>query len=139
MVLTLGPLLVGTSLAMTSYLVALQSFADEYTPGLGTLFFKFTPFFISCGVYFVLYMVVPNKNVKAKHALAGAVFAALLFELGKKGFSIYVTSFDSYQVIYGALAAVPILFVWVYVSWLIVLSGAVFTVQIEELWKVEND
>ncbi|MBE1300558.1 MAG: virulence factor BrkB family protein [Alteromonadaceae bacterium] len=139
MVLTLGPLLVGTSLAMTSYLVALQSFADEYTPGLGTLFFKFTPFFISCGVYFLLYMVVPNKNVKAKHALAGAVFAALLFELGKKGFSIYVTSFDSYQVIYGALAAVPILFVWVYVSWLIVLSGAVFTVQIEELWKVEND
>ncbi len=133
MVLTLGPLLVGTSLAMTSYLVALQAFADEYTPGLGTLFFNFTPFLISCGVYFILYMVVPNKTVKAKHAVIGAVFAAVLFELGKKFFSIYVTSFDSYQVIYGALAAVPILFVWVYVSWFIVLLGAVFTVQVEHL------
>lgn len=132
-VLTLGPLLVGTSLAMTSYLVTLTNYADEYTPGFTTLVLKVTPYIISFGVYFILYMVVPNRRVKAKHAAMGAIFAAILFELGKRIFALYVTSFPSYQVIYGALAAVPILFVWVYLCWIIVLFGAVFTVQVERL------
>lgn len=131
-VLTLGPLLVGSSLAMTSYVISLTTLADEYTPGLSTFLLKQTPFLISFGVYFILYMVVPNKLVKVKDAAAGAAFAALLFEIGKKVFALYVTSFPSYKVIYGALAAVPILFVWVYVSWVIVLLGAVFTVQVEK-------
>lgn len=132
MVLTLGPLLVGSSLAMTSYLISLTAFAEEYTPGISTFLLNLTPFIISFGVYFILYMVVPNKMVNARDAAAGAAFAAVLFEAGKKFFAIYVTSFPSYQVIYGALAAVPILFVWVYVSWIIVLLGAVFTVQFEK-------
>ena len=132
MVLTLGPLLVGSSLAMTSYLISLTAFAEEYTPGISTFLLRLLPFVISFGVYFILYMVVPNQLVRAKDAAAGAIFAALLFELGKKIFAIYVTSFPSYQVIYGALAAVPILFVWVYLSWMIVLLGAVFTVQVEK-------
>lgn len=130
-VITLGPMLVGTSLAMTSYLVTLTTFADEYTPGITTLLLKTTPFIISFGVYFILYMVVPNKSVKAGHAALGAIFATILFELGKRAFALYVTSFPSYELIYGALAAVPILFVWVYLCWMIVLLGAVFTVQIE--------
>lgn len=136
MVLTLGPILVGSSLAMTSYIISLTTFAEEYTPGITTFLLKLTPFLASFGVYFILYMVVPNKAVQAKHAAAGAVFAAILFETGKKVFALYVTSFPSYQVIYGALAAVPILFVWVYLSWIIVLLGAVFTVQIEKVMAI---
>lgn len=132
MVLTLGPLLVGSSLAMTSYLISLTAYAEEYTPGLSTFLLGILPYLISFGGYFLLYSVVPNKVVRAKDAAAGAIFAALLFELCKKVFAIYVTSFPSYQVIYGALAAVPILFVWVYLSWIIVLLGAVFTVQVEK-------
>lgn len=137
MVLTLGPLLVGSSLAMTSYLISLSAFAEEYTPGISTFFLLVLPFLISFGVYFILYMVVPNRMVRAKDAAAGAVFATVLFELGKKLFALYVTSFPSYKVIYGALAAVPILFVWVYLSWFIVLLGAVFTVQVEK-WRILN-
>jgi len=117
---------------MTSYLISLTQFAEEYTPGISTFLLSLMPFLISFGVYFILYMVVPNKLVKVKDAAAGAAFAALLFEIGKKVFALYVTSFPSYKVIYGALAAVPILFVWVYVSWVIVLLGAVFTVQVEK-------
>ncbi|MCC2606625.1 virulence factor BrkB family protein [Planctobacterium marinum] len=137
MVLTLGPLLVGSSLAMTSYLISLTTFAEEYTPGITTFVLRVLPFLISFGVYFILYMVVPNQMVRAKDAAAGAVFAAVLFELGKKVFALYVTSFPSYKVIYGALAAVPILFVWVYLSWVIVLLGAVLTVQVEK-WRILN-
>ena len=133
MVLTLGPLLAGSSLVMTSFLISQISFAEEYTPGLSTFLLGLTPFLMSFGIYFILYMLVPNKPVKAIHAAAGAVFAALLFEMGKKVFALYVTSFPTYQVIYGALAAVPILFVWVYVSWVVVLLGAVFTVQVEKI------
>lgn len=127
MVITLGPLLIGSSIAVSSYLAGLAAFAEEYTPGLGTFFLKLVPSFLAIGAFMILYMVVPNRPVKAKYAFGGALLAALLFELSKKGFALYVSNFDSYQVIYGALAVIPILFVWVYLSWIVVLLGAVFT------------
>ncbi|MBT1066047.1 virulence factor BrkB family protein [Bowmanella sp. Y26] len=135
MVLTLGPMLIGSGLAISSYLVGLAAFAEDYTPGITTVLLKMVPFITSMGAFFILYMVVPNRAVRARHAFAGAFLATCLFELSKKGFALYVASFPSYQVIYGALAAVPILFVWIYLSWIVVLLGAEFTVQVENLAK----
>ncbi len=131
MVLTLGPLLIGSGLAASSYLLALAEFAEGYTPGITTVLLKAIPFMTSLGAFIILYMVVPNKRVRAKHAVGGALVAAVLFELSKNGFAMYVSSFPSYQVIYGALATIPILFVWIYLSWIIVLFGAEVTVQLE--------
>lgn len=128
MVLTLGPVFVGASLAVTSYVVSFAAMADDYTFGFSAIVTNLLPFLISTLAFVMLFMLVPNTQVKLKSALAGAVVAAALFEVSKRIFALYITSFPSYQVIYGALASIPILFLWVYVSWYVVLLGAEFTV-----------
>jgi membrane protein len=131
MVLTLGPLLMGTSVIMSSYLVGLANYAEEYTAGLTTTLLKTLPFITSVLAFFIIYMLVPNKKISPKHAACGALVGAVLFEASKKLFAVYITSFPSYQLIYGALAVIPILFVWVYLSWVVVLVGAEVTHVLE--------
>jgi len=132
MVLTLGPILVGASIALSSYLVSIVS-VDEYDVlGLFDVFLRLLPLLSSIIAFVILYMAVPNKAVPFKFAIAGAAVAGVLFELAKKAFALYIAAFPSYQVIYGALATIPIIFLWVYVSWLIVLTGALITVSLQE-------
>jgi membrane protein len=131
MVLTLGPLLMGSSVIMSSYLIGLANYAEEYTLGLTTALLKIVPFVTSLSAFFIIYMLVPNKKISPKHAACGALIAAVLFEASKKLFALYVTSFPSYQLIYGALAVIPILFVWIYLSWVVVLVGAEVTHVLE--------
>jgi membrane protein len=139
MVLTLGPVLVGSSIAITSYIVSLISIGDYDLFGLTNIALRALPIFASIGAFLILYMIVPNKVVLLKHAFLGATLAAVLFEIAKKGFAIYVTQLPSYQTIYGALAGIPILFLWVYLSWLVVLFGALFTVALENFNPVHRD
>ncbi len=138
MILTLGPILVGGSIAITSYIVSLVTLGVEDSFGLTNMFFRLLPLLSSFAAFMLLYMLVPNKAVPFKHAFAGALFAAILFEFAKKIFAAYLTAFPSYQAIYGALAIVPILFLWVYLSWLIVLGGAVITVSLQE-YELEGE
>ncbi|MFT4942224.1 MAG: membrane protein [Paraglaciecola sp.] len=131
MILTLGPLLIGLSVSVSSYLMSLANSAQAYTYGVTSAMLKVVPFIASVSAFFIIYMLVPNKRINPVHALCGALLAATLFELSKKGFSFYITNFPSYQVIYGAMAVIPILFVWVYLSWVVVLLGAEFTYVLE--------
>ncbi|WP_261595195.1 virulence factor BrkB family protein [Pseudoalteromonas holothuriae] len=141
MVLTLGPVLLGASIGVTSYIVSLVSFADQGIPGFSGFLLKLLPYAISMIGFIMLYTLVPNTRVSFRAAVPGALFAAMLFELSKKGFAAYISHFPSYEVIYGALATVPILFVWVYLSWIVVLLGAEFTVCLGEHvpWFADND
>ncbi|PKH86455.1 hypothetical protein CXF79_17290 [Colwellia sp. Bg11-28] len=132
MVLTLGPILVGASIALSSYLVSIVA-VDEYDVlGLSDMFLRMLPLLSSIIAFIILYIAVPNKAVPFRFALSGAIVAGVLFELAKKAFALYITAFPSYQVIYGALATIPIIFLWVYVSWIIVLTGALITVSLQE-------
>ncbi|MEM6052833.1 virulence factor BrkB family protein [Erwinia sp. P7711] len=124
MILTLGPLLVGASLAISSYLLSLHWASVTGVSGMIDYGLRIFPLLLSWLSFWLLYSIVPTRQVAGKDALIGALVAGLLFELGKKGFALYVTMFPSYQLIYGVLAVIPILFLWVYWTWCIVLLGA---------------
>jgi len=126
-VLSLGPLLIGASLLVTSYIVSLPILSEAASSGLGRRLLGMTPVVASAVAFTMMYSVVPNRRIRFVHALAGGAFAALLFEVAKRGFGLYITQFPTYQAIYGALATVPIFLVWVYLSWIIVLLGAEVT------------
>ena len=126
-VLSLGPVLIGVSVLVTSYLISLPILSEAASTGLGRRLLGFTPVLASAIAFTMLYLVVPNRRVRVAHALVGGVLAAVLFELAKHGFGLYITRFPTYQAIYGALASIPIFLVWLYLSWIVVLLGAEVT------------
>ncbi|MCD9523315.1 virulence factor BrkB family protein [Photobacterium carnosum] len=140
MILTLGPILLGSSLALSSYLGSLVLFEHQILHGVVQQSLQWLPSMMSGLAFLLLYAVVPNCKVLFKHALLGALCSSILFELSKKGFVIYLAHFHSYQMIYGALSVIPILFVWVYLCWCIVLLGAEITASLGErgFWDVNQ-
>jgi membrane protein len=123
--LTLGPLLIGASLSLTSYLVSLPLELAKGAPVVGMVTLKMVPVVLTIFAFALLYRMVPSRPVLPLHALAGGVVAGIAFELMKKVFALYVTHFPTYTLVYGAFASVPLFLIWVYLSWLVVLSGAV--------------
>lgn len=133
-VLSLGPVLVVVSFSMTSYF---SSFADVGAlRGFLPSELKVLPFILSYIALLLIYTAVPNYDVPLKPALIGALIAAVASETAKRALVFYLKHFDSYQAIYGALAALPIILLWVYLSWLIVLFGVQIVVVLS---KDESD
>ena len=124
-VLTLGPLLLGISLYSTSYVLALPVIRDVDTSlMLKARLLAVMPFLTTTLAFALLYNLVPNRRVNRNHALIGGVFAAVCFEIAKYTFGLYIKAVPTYEVIYGALAIIPMFLVWTYLSWVIVLLGA---------------
>ena len=123
-VLITSPFLLGTSLAATSYLVSLSGIEEGAALFLIKLLLSSLPFLGSFLFFLLLYIIVPHTKVHFWSAVSGALIATLLFEISKSAFALYFINFPVYQVIYGALAVIPLLFIWVFISWVVVLVGA---------------
>ncbi len=129
--LTLVPILLVGGLALSSYLFALPVLRDTaLQPDIQSILLRMLPFLTTFIALLLLYTIVPNRRVAARHAAVGALLGACLFELAKWGFGTYVSSVPTYQQLYGALAVVPIFLIWVYLSWVIVLLGASLTASL---------
>jgi membrane protein len=122
---TLGPLLLGVSLSLTSYAISVSRGFVGAMPGGVTFLLNAIEFGLLAAAMAGLFHYVPNTHVQARHALAGGLFVAVGFELAKKGLGWYLSSVPTYATIYGAFATLPILLIWIYLGWVIVLLGAV--------------
>ncbi|HRN61364.1 MAG TPA: YihY family inner membrane protein [Luteimonas sp.] len=125
-VLTLGSLLAAASLAMSAWLLALPVFSTREGQLLSGFALRAAPTLIELLLVTALYRVVPHRSVALRHAFAGALLAIVLLEMIKWGLGLYLGTFKTYQRLYGALAALPILMLWIYLCWVAILLGASF-------------
>lgn len=127
LLLSVGPMLIGASLSITSYLVHWTHRFEKVVPMLDDFLLKFLPFLLTTAVLMLAYRVIPCRHVPGRHALAGGLFAAILFEITKYFFFIYISKIPTYSLIYGTFASVPIFLLWLFCCWMVVLVGAEVT------------
>lgn len=135
---SLGPLLMGASLAISTYLLSV-TIGDQFVYRVQSIVLSVLPFFLETMAFLLLYLVMPNVRVSLVHAAIGAIVASCLFELTKKAFVAYVVNFADYEVIYGALSTLPIFLIWIYLSWVVALLGAQVVAVLQRKHLFESD
>jgi membrane protein len=136
-VLTLAPLLIGASLSLTSWLVGLSMGYAKHIPLFGIGVLKILPVLFTTMAFALMFRLVPNRHVPRAHALTGAIVAAIVFESMNHMFGYYVSHFPTYKLVYGAFASVPIFLMWIYISWLSILLGAVIAASLSH-WRAPS-
>lgn len=132
-VLTLAPLLVGVALLISTYFISLPYISTAaQVLGLKKIVLLATPYLSTFIAFTLLYLTLPNCKVRLRYALIGGIVASILFEIVKQAFILYITKYSVYQLLYGALATMPIFLVWIYLCWLIILFGAVISATLGE-------
>ncbi|WP_343654117.1 YihY family inner membrane protein [Herbaspirillum sp.] len=142
-IITLGPLLIGVSISVTSYLSSATGGAVKSLPWLGASFYTLVSLMFSTLAYTLLYSTVPNQTVDWRDALAGGLLAGVGLEIAKRLFAVYIMQFPTYTMVYGTVAVLPIFLVWIYMMWMITLFGALLTaalpvVRYERWWHVAS-
>jgi membrane protein len=132
-VMTLAPLLLGASLSMSSYVISASRGLVAAMPGAIQVLLDVIEFVLLVAGLTALYRFVPNTPVRPGHALAGGLFAATGIEIARRLLALYLAKVPTYSAVYGAFATVPILLVWIYVAWVIVLFGAVIAAYLPSL------
>ena len=125
-VLTLGALFAAASLALSAWVFALPIFSTSEGQALSGFALRASPMLIELLAITAIYRVVPHRTVNFAHAFAGALLAVVLLEVVKWGLGAYLGTFNTYTRLYGALAALPILLLWIYLCWVAILLGASF-------------
>lgn len=124
-VLSLGPLLLSAGIGVSSYIASLSLWKEDWVPSSGILLLATVlPYVTSFLAFTFIYWAVPNVKVPLKHAAIGGIVVSLLFQIGQQIFTEASTFFPSYQLIYGAFAAVPLFLLWLFLSWSVILLGS---------------
>ncbi len=129
-IITLGPTLFGFSLSISSYVFAHSvAFAGSHNllPPVAEWLLTGISLPITAFAFTIVYVYMPNCKVEWRDAVVGGLIAAVVFELGKRGFGSYVRRIPTYTAVYGAFAAMPVFLLWVYLCWMIALVGAMVT------------
>lgn len=122
-ILSIGPIFFGLSFGSSIYL-----FSTQYFKGYGVnILLNILPFLFSWIGLLFLYFVIPNKKLRLGPSLISSFSAALVIEIAKKSFLYIFPDQNSYQIIYGALAVIPLFIIWLYWLWCIVLLGSVLS------------
>lgn len=121
----LGPFFMGVSLSLTSHLYLAARGVVGGIPLLNAFLFEIVTILWTIGAYTLLYWFVPNRTVEWRDAIAGGLFSAFAFEVAKRIFAAFILHFSNYGRVYGAVATIPVLLIWMYLTWLITLVGAV--------------
>jgi membrane protein len=132
-VITFGPLLMGLSIATTSYVLSASRGLVAVLPESVQLGFNSLEFMLLSAAMAALYHFVPNTPVQWRHAWAGGLFVAAGMALAKKVLGLYLSTVPTYSVIYGTFATLPILLIWIYTCWVIFLLGAVVAAYLPSL------
>lgn len=136
-IITLGPLLYGAGFSMRGYFFALQKLMPQ---DFGANYmFAFLPTLFTLLALMMMYILVPNKKVRFWNAFWGAVCALVGFYIMRKIFGTFIASSAAYTTLYGALAAIPLLLVWLYLNWAVVIFGATITAALDERWEEKNN
>lgn len=131
--MTLGPLLLAVSVSTTSYVVSASRGLVSALPGALAFLLDFVEFLLLAAALAALYHYVPNTPVRRREAIIGGLFAAVGIEIAKRLLAWYIGKVPTYSAVYGTFATVPILLVWIYIAWLIVLFGAVVAAYLPAL------
>lgn len=131
--ITLGPLLLAISVSTTSYVLSSSRGLVSALPGTLKFIIDLVEFLLLVGALSALYRYVPNTPVRRAHAVAGGLFAAVGMEVAKRLLAWYIGKVPTYSVVYGAFATLPILLIWIYIGWVIVLLGAVLAAYLPGL------
>ena len=137
--LTLGPLLVAAGLLTMASVITWSGGSLRYQgPGvkmaLGAL-----EFLLLWGGISTLYRLVPNTYVAWRPVLLGSFVTALVLEGARSVLAWYLASMPTFSLIYGTFATVPILLVWIYTTWVVVLLGAVLVASWPSLSQGMSD
>jgi membrane protein len=133
-VLTVGPLFIGASLSVTSYVVTASFGLVDQAAEIRFTVLRLMPLALTSLAFALMYFAVPNRHVRWGDACVGGIAAGICFEAMKQGFGFYIAHFPTYKLVYGAFAMVPIFLLWIYLSWLIIIGGAVLAAALPE-WR----
>ena len=115
------------SLGVSSVVSFLSSAGLPYSSAAVDIGARFVAFFITLAIFLLIYRFIPNTKVFWRYIWTGAILGAVLFEIAKTLFVLYIDRFTNYEAVYGSVASVIILLLWIYISAFIIILGAEFS------------